>query len=116
MTCCHRTRLRGAPCPEGRVCPWSIQEPHHDLLPGRRPFGDTLMPTHAEKEALLKHPLHAWGIGDVSFGFRRSDDGLWHEDGRVLPWFCFLPWINPKLSGGKVKIGKWIFGLMWGGR
>jgi hypothetical protein len=65
-------------------------------------------------EALQKHPLHTARIGKFLFCARRSDDGLWHDDERIMPWFCLLRWSGPEVGGGKVKIGAWIIGVTWG--
>jgi hypothetical protein len=43
------------------------------------------------------------------FVARRSDDGLWHKDGRILPWLCVLPWAVAR--GTSVKVGAWIVGV-----
>lgn len=77
--------------------------------------GNTTYPRPSEA-ALLKHPLHACRMGRIILGARRSDDGLWKDyDGRIMPWFC-LRSFGPESGdvGVKVKLGAWIFAVLWG--
>lgn len=70
------------------------------------------MITPPTAEVLKQYRLHTLRVGPLLFGARQSDDGLWHLDGRILPWVFFLPWSRGE-GGGCMKIGGWMLGVMW---
>jgi hypothetical protein len=50
------------------------------------------------------------------WGIRRSSDGLWQEDGKILPWFWFKVRPNTaSIPGFCVKFGEYMISVGWVG-
>ena len=58
------------------------------------------------------HRLRVWRL---HISWRRATDGLWVQDGKLVPWLCFVPWSESTWAFGSMKIGAWMIGATWEG-
>ena len=62
----------------------------------------------------MSGPLKSVTVGRLTVSTTKSSDGRWKDaNGKILPFFCCLPWKDPEWHGFKIVLGGHQFGVIW---